>query len=331
MRTLAILAVLAACESVPSEAELDRLRAETQAANAEIKARIPADNGPGYTLTVSGQIRKPAAVLDWKTLQQLATTHVRTINIQNPSKKEPTDFRGVLVRDLLDRFDAAPEATEATLVAIDGFRATVQITDVRTYRMLLAIDADGAPINRTAGGPIFLIHPFTESGPELRWKYPDRFWAFYVTHIVIGTEEPRLAIVDGGSHVLDRAALEKLPWTTFDGRVGWKVDWPADSVHLRGVRLVDALAAAGVKLPANGRIVIRGKAPIHNDPAKPITIAIEDLERCKPLLAMQWGPSEQPIPAKLGGPIALAITPCGEAYGDRPWVTFVEQIAIETP
>ena len=59
------------------------------------------------------------------------------------------------------------------MVAIDGFRATIQIADARTYRMLLAIEADGAPIPRTGGGPIFLIHPFTESGPELRAKYPD--------------------------------------------------------------------------------------------------------------------------------------------------------------
>ena len=82
-------------------------------------------------------------------------------------------------------------------------------------------------------------------------------------------------------------------------------------------------------LPPKGRIVIRGKAPIHSDPDKPITIDIEDLGRCKPLLAMRSGPEEAPIPARLGGPIALAITPCGELYGDRLWVTFVEQLSVE--
>ncbi|MBS1122947.1 MAG: hypothetical protein H6Q90_5175 [Deltaproteobacteria bacterium] len=330
---IACIVTIAGCQDVPSDEAIDRMREEAIHANAELKALVPTDTGPGTTLTISGQIGKPGATLDWKTLQQLGTTHVRTINIQNPSQQQPTDFRGVLVRDLLDRFEAAPEATEATMVSIDGFRATVQIADARTYRMLLAVEADGAPISRTAGGPIFLVHPFTESGPELRWKYPDRFWAFYVTHVVVGTEPPRLVIAERGraGHVLDREALAKLPSTTLDGRVGWKVDWPADSVHLRGVSLVEAIAAAGLALPAQGRIVIHGKAPIHDDPAKPITIAIADLPRCKPLLAMQWGPSEQPIPAKLGGPIAMAITPCGESYGDRSWVTFVEKIEVETP
>jgi len=315
---------LIACRNDPSGAELDRLRAEAIAANAELKAKIP-DETEGYTLTVSGQIRKPGAKLHWTDLQQLGKTHVKTINIQNADKKAPTDFRGLLVRDVLERFDAAPEATEATFVAIDGFRATVQIVDARTYRMLLAIEADGEPINRTSGGPIFLVHPFSENGADLTSKYPDRFWAFYVTHVVVGTEEPRLAI-DG--HVLDRAALDKLAPTTLDGAIGWKVDWPAGSVHLRGVALVDAIAAAGVKLPASGRIVIRGKAPIHSDPAKPISIAITDLGRCKPVLALRWGPDEQPISAKLGGPIALAVTPCGEA-NEKLWITFVEQIIVE--
>jgi hypothetical protein len=317
---------LLACQHAPSDAELDRLRDEAIKANAEMVARAPASREPGFTLTVSGQIARPAATIGWTELQQLGTTHVRTVNIQNPDKQTPTEFRGVLVRDLLDRFQPMPGATEITTVAIDGFRATIQIADARAYRMLFAIEADGAPIPRTSGGPIFLIHPFSEAGPELRAKYPDRFWTFYVTHVVVGTEPPGL-VIDG--HVLDRAALDKLPTTSFDGTVGWKVDWPADVVHLRGVALVDAIAAAGVTLPARGRIVIRGKAPIHSDPDKPIAVEIEDLERCKPLLAMRSGPDEAPIPARLGGPIALAITPCGELYADRLWVTFVEHITVE--
>ncbi|HET7505611.1 MAG TPA: molybdopterin-dependent oxidoreductase [Kofleriaceae bacterium] len=322
---IAALGVLG-CRSAPSEAELDRLRDEANRANAEAVARAPASREPGYTLTVSGQIRKPSATLGWSELLRIGQTHVRTINVQNADRKTPTEFRGVLVRDLLDRFDAAPGATEATMVAIDGFRATVQIADARAYRMLLAIEADGAPIPRTAGGPIFLVHPFSESGPELRAKYPDRFWAFYVTHVVVGTEPPRL-VIDG--HTLDRAALERIPTRGYDGPVGWKVDWPADGVHLRGVMLTDAVAAAGVALPARGRIVIRGKAPIHNDPDQPIAIAVEDVARCAPLLALRSGPDEAPIPARLGGPIALAIGPCDAPGADRLWVTFVEQIAVE--
>lgn len=325
VRAVSIALVLAACRSEPSDAELDRLHDEAVRANAELSAQLGNTEGPGYTLTVSGQIGTPPATLHWPELQRLATAHVETINIQNPDKQTPTNFRGVLVRDLLDRFAALPEATEATMVAIDGFRATVQLADARAYRMLLAVEADGEPIPQERGGPIFLVHPFSEA-PELKWKYPDRFWAFYVTHVVVGTEAPRLAIeASGTSHVLDGAALAKLPAATLDAKVGWKVEWPADVVHLRGVRVVDAIRAAGVALPAGGRVVIRGKAPIHSDPERPIAFAIADLERCNPMLALRWGADEQPIPAKLGGPIALA--PCGDET--RAWVTFVEAIAVE--
>lgn len=321
------------CSNRPSDAELDRLRAEAEAADKTARSAAqlasPRTNEPGHTLTVSGQITKPGATLSWIDLQRLGQTHVQTINVQNPDKKAPTDFRGVLVRDVLDQFGASSDATEATVVAIDGFRATVQIADARAFRMLLAIEADGAPIPPSSGGPIFLVHPFSENGPELRTNYPDRFWSFYVTHLIVGTEEPRLVIKSKirGEHVLDAAALAKLPRDTLSVAVSWKVEWPPEAVHLRGVKLVDALTSIGVTLDPDDEIIIRGKAPIHDDPGKPIKIPASELGRCRPLLAMQWGPEERPITARQGGPIALALMPCGDAYKDA-WVTFVDEIEV---
>ena len=314
----------AACDRAPRAEELDRLHGEAVRANAEAAARAPRGDEPGFQLTVSGQLGRPADTLAWPALEHLATARVRTLNIQAPERPTPTEFRGVLVRDLLDRFAANPAAREATVVSLDGFRATVDLADARRYRMLLAIEADGAPIPRTSGGPIFLIHPLSENGPALRARYPDRFWAFYVTHLIVGTEAPRLD-VDG--HVLERAALEAAPPASYDGKVGWKVDWPADAVHVRGIAVVDALAAAGVPLPARGRVIVRGKAEVHHDPARPIAFTVEELARCRPLLALREGPTEAPIPARLGGPIALVPAPCGD--GDGRWVTFVDSIHVE--
>ncbi len=320
------------CSSRPSDDKLEQLRLEATAANeaARSAARLatPASGEPGHTLTVSGQITSPGATLTWPDLQRLGQTHVETHNIQNPDKKTPTDFRGLLVRDVLNQFGAAPEATEATFVAIDGFRATVQIADARAFRMLLSIEADGAPIPRSSGGPIFLVHPISENGPELLARYPDRFWAFYVTHLIVGTEEPRLVIKSRsrGEHVLGRAELEKLPREALHVAVSWKVEWPSEAVHLRGVKVVDVLASIGVNLDPDDEIIIRGKAPIHRDPVKPIKIPISELGRCQPLLAMQWGPAEKPITARQGGPLALAL-PCGDKYKDS-WVTFVEEIEV---
>ena len=320
---MALVAVVSACDRGPSDAELDRLRAEANAANEAAAKLFQEDKVTGFSLTVTGQVAKPAT-LAWTELERIGTTHVVTASAQNPTAST-TDFEGILVRDLLDRSGAAADADETTVVSVDGFRATVKTADARAYRMLLAIRANGAPIPRSSGGPIFLIHPFTES-PKTRELYPDRFWAFYVTHLVVGTEAPKLTI-HGKS--FDRAALEALPPASFDGPHGFKVAWPSDSVHLRGVSLVDAIAAAGVALPPHGTVVIRGKSPIHNDPANPIVFAVDDLSRCKPVLALQMGLDEKPLTARFGGPIVLAFTPCGDRYGSRHWVTFVEDIEIK--
>jgi hypothetical protein len=272
---------------------------------------------------VSGQIGTPGATLAWTELQQLATEQVETVDIQDPHRTARTRFRGIVVRDLLERFAAEPAAAEITFVAIDGFRSTIAAEDARRHRVLLALEADGAPIPQEKGGPLYLIFPFSEA-PELRSRYPDRFWSFYVTHVIVGTEPPALTI---GDRVLDRARLEQLPAVRLDTRVGWKVEWPADVVRLRGVRLVDAIAAAGQRVPDRGRIVIRGKAPVHASRERPIALSSDALERCQPLLALRWGPTEQPLSAKLGGPIALAVSAtCGQ---DEAWVTFVETITVE--
>lgn len=328
---VAALMLASACERGPSDAALERLRAEAAAANAEQVARHAsvAAAEPGKTLTVAGQLGAPGATFEWAALDALATTHVATKNPQNPTDRARIiDFRGVLVRDLLDRFAAAPTASEVTFVAIDGFRSTVDVAGARAYRVLLAIAADGAPIDRTAGGPIYLVFPHSEA-PETEALYPDRYWSFYVTHMIVGTEAARLRV---GDRSFDAAALDALPQTVLDGPVAWKVHWPSGPVHVRGVRVVDLVRAAGITVPAGGRVVVRGKAVVDRDAADPIILAADDLERCGFLLATRWGADDAPISARLGGPIALAIPPaCADRHGDRFWMTFVEELVVEGP
>jgi hypothetical protein len=270
-------------------------------------------------------------VLDWSALQRLATTRVATTSPQDPAHAgKVTDFRGVMIRDLLDRVGVTGAATELTFVSIDAFRAPVEIADVRRFRTLLALEADGKEIARAEGGPLFLVHPHSES-PETRTLYPDRYWSFYVTDIIVGTEPASLRV---GDHVFDAAALDALPQTTWGGVVAYKSYWPSDAVQLRGVRLKDVLAAAKLDVPAAGGVVVRGKAAINHDPRDPRRIAAADLDRCEMLLATRWAdPSTtagfQPIVARLGGPITLAVLPaCAGTYGEHFWMTFVEELAV---
>lgn len=329
MRLAVALVVLGSCAQGPSSAELERLRAEAAAANA-VALAAHADEAaaePGRTLTVAGQLGSPSATLDWAALDAIATAHVKTVNPQNPTERARViDFRGVLASELLDRFAAAPEAREVTFVALDGFRSTVEQASLRRFRVLLAVAADGRPIDRAAGGPIFLVFPHSET-PETVALFPDRFWSFYVTHLIVGTEPARLRL---GERVLDAAALAGLPATALDGPVAWKVNWPSTPVHVRGVTVTAALHAAGLTVPAGGRVIVRGKASIHREAADPIVLAAADLERCGFLLVTHWGQDDAAVPARLGGPIALAVPPaCGARYGDRYWIPFVEELIVE--
>ena len=317
-----------ACGQGPSTTELERLRVEAVAANA-VEVAAHADEAaaePGRTLTIAGQLDGPGATLDWAALEAAAGSHVRTVNPQNPTERgRVVDFRGVLVRDLLDRYRAAAAVAEITFVSIDGFRSSVDVAGLRGYRVLLAIAADDRPISRASGGPIFLVFPHTET-PATVALYPDRYWSFYVTHLIVGTEPARVQV---GERTFDAAALATLPATALDGPVGWKVHWPSTPVHVRGVRVLDLVRAAGVTLPAGGHVIVRGKASIHRDPADPLVLAVDDLERCGFVLATHWGADDAPISARLGGPVALAVPPaCADRYGDRFWIPFVEDLAV---
>ncbi len=328
----AVLGITAACSNRPSDEDLDAWRHEAVAANVAAigAAQRSATAEPGRSLTIVGQVRTPLT-LGWDELDKLATTHVKTVSPQDPAHAgKVTDFRGVLVRDAIDRAGALPGADELTFVSIDAFRAPVAIADVRRFRTLLAIEADGAPIKPADGGPIFLVHPHSES-PETVALYPDRYWSFYVTHVIVGTEPARLAVTD---HVLDAAALDALPQVTWTGVVKYKSYWPSDPVKLRGVRLRDALRAANVGVPAGGGVVVRGKPAIERDPKDPRRISAADLDRCDFLLATHWsapdGSGEQPIAARLGGPLTLAVTDaCAQQYDDHFWMTFVEELVPE--
>ncbi|MEZ4403674.1 MAG: molybdopterin-dependent oxidoreductase [Kofleriaceae bacterium] len=321
--------IAAGCARGPSTEELERLRAEAVAADGVATAAHADERAaePGQTLTIAGDLDGLGATLAWADLDRMATTHVRTVSPQNPTARaQVIDFRGVLVRDLLDAYRAAATAREVTLVSLDGFRSTVDVAAARRYRVLLAVAADGQPIARASGGPIFLVFPHSEA-PETVTQFPDRYWSFYVTHLIVGTEPARLRV---GQRVFDAAALAALPTVTRDGPVAWKTHWPATPVHLRGVELAAAVRAAGVALPAGGRIIVRGKAAIHRDPADPIEIAVDDLARCGFVLALRWGADEAPVTARLGGPIALAVGPaCSARYGDRYWLPFVEELVVE--
>ncbi len=322
-------ALASGCDRRPSEAELDARLAEVRARNAAAASRSrPEDD---WTLEIQGSVARPER-LSWELLRSLADSTVRTIvPFRPPYPETPVEFRGVKLAEILDRSGADPTAREVTLVAHDGFRSTVDSADLRRAPILLAVEREGAPLPRNEGGPVFLVFPH-RTHPETAERYPGKNWSFYVTHVVVGTEAPRIRV--SGARMLDRADLDRLDRVRLVETVGYRA-WPNEPATLEGVRLRDALRAAGVGLTAADRVVVRGKAPIHRDRAKPLSLAGEDVLAQDILLVLRFGPGAEPVPARLGGPVLLAFPistrpELVSRYGDRYWIPFVEEIEVVT-
>jgi hypothetical protein len=326
LAVLVSLAGLGACRQQTNEAQL---AAWHQEAVAENDRRVKANRktGQDWQLTIQGQTKLGQPLpFDWSTLQTLAKTQISTKEPHLHSTSTAADFRGVPVAALLNQAGVSAGVNEITFVAFDAFRATLRLEDLQRYPILLALARNGKAIPRSEGGPIYLVLP-TSQFPELRQRYDSTAWVFYVTHVILGTEPARLQV---GPRALTAADLDKLTPVTLNAPVRYRLFWPNGNVQLQGVKVQDALAAAGVALPANGSVTIKGKAPINHDPQKPFRLSAATLKACDVLLVRRWGPGLQPVPARLGGPLTLAFGPncAAEVANQQPWMTFVEALEV---
>jgi hypothetical protein len=322
-----VILCLQGCTNKPTDLQLDTWRNEAIARNSEIVAANANKTKPkDWNLVIAGETTTGKPVeLNWLQLQSLATTHVKTTNPNYALKQNRIfDFRGVPVSTLLKQFGYTPDATDVTFVCYDSYLATVSLTDLLAYPITLAIESDRQPIKRHQGGPIYLVFPYTQF-PELKPKYNESFWAFYVSEMIVGTEPVRLRV---GKREFNLAALDKLPQVTLFQTVGYRMGWSSAKVKLHGVRLRDILTSSGEKLARHGEVIVRGKPPIYRNTANPVRLAAADVQNCDIILATRWGENQQLIPAKMGGPLTLVFdSNCQTKTKDLRWVTFVEELS----
>ncbi|MEB3338918.1 MAG: molybdopterin-dependent oxidoreductase [Leptolyngbyaceae bacterium] len=325
---------LSGCVEQPTQTQLDTWRQEARDRNAQLIAvhRQGSQEQTGE-LAIQGQTQEAKAGqehrLDWQALDALATHHTRTtdaLNVITPDAQ--FDFRGILVSKLLEQVQIDPTVTDVTFVSQDAYRVNIPIAELRRYPIAIALERDGKPIPKNQGGPLYLVFPHTQH-PEIKQKYGAAYWAFYVTHLVLGTEPIRLRV---GKREFNADDLNQLPQATQTEFVGFKIAWPNGKVKLQGVYLRDVLKAAGISLSSTSNVIIRGKPLIYHDATNPIYLSAAEVKNCDILLATRWGDDLQPIPAKLGGPVALAFPPVclGKSARDQRWVTFVEVLEVPT-
>jgi hypothetical protein len=320
---------LGGCTNQPTDHQLEVWRKEAIARNAEIVAdNAKKTRQSEWNLVIQGETATGKPVqLNWQQIFALANTHIKTTDANYAIQPNQVfDFRGIPVSRLLNEFGSQSNISDITFLSYDAYQVTVSLKDLLTYPIILAIAKNGKPINRDQGGPIYLVFPYTQY-PQLKQKYEETFWAFYVSHIVVGTEQVQLRV---GKRTLRLADLDQLTQVTLTETVGYRAGWPSGKVKLHGVRIRDILAFADVQLPPQGEIVLQGKAPISRNPTNPITLPVTDMRDCDVLLATRWGDDKQPIPAKLGGPLTLAISSgCNAKTRNMRWVTFVEALTTK--
>jgi hypothetical protein len=326
---LKIITSLTGCTNQPTNDDLDKLRLETISQNRAIVARQSENQAANnWQLVVQGQTaNRKSLTLNLRQLQALATTSVWTKEPHNTNNNSNTifHFQGIAVSKLLKQVGIAPKVTDVTFIAHDGYRATVKLADLLKYPIIIALKRDNQPISRSDGGPLYLVFPYSQY-PQLQKTYPDRFWAFYLTDLVIGTEPIQLKV---GKRILNASTFNKLKPLTLEATVGYRIGWPVGKVKLHGVRIREALNAAGISIPQGSSVIVRGKSPIYHKTLKPVRLEASDIDRCNILLATHWGDNRQPIPAKMGGPITLALSSaCKTQSDDRRWVTFVESLEV---
>lgn len=317
--------VAAACDRPADPAWIaERLAEARERDTAARAAHASDDERTRWTLEVVGP-DGTSEVLPFAALSSLPRTEVTTTEPDEAAHHDVVRFAGVRISDLVGRAAAGEHAPDVTLLASDGFRATLQMEDVRLFPIILATDANGAPLGRDHGGPLYSVFP-TMQFPELGTRYTSSAWVFYVTHVIVGTAPPSVRV---GDRVVTAAELEALPTTSLSAVVGYRTGWPSEPVRVHGVLLRDLLALAGATLGDGDHVRVMSRAPVTRGEGRPTLLSADDVRSADVILALRYGESREPIPSRLGGPLALAFPTSVAAHlTDHDWLTFVDALSV---
>lgn len=145
---------------------------------------LPAPTGE-VLLTVKGKISQTniedTAQFD---LAMLESMELVKYEVLDPFAKKQRVFTGVLLSQLLGVVGAETEAQALELVALNEYKADLDIGDTRKWPVLFALQVDGAYIPPDDGGPAIIIFPFDDY-PEIDHSTYDPKWVWAMTEIVV--------------------------------------------------------------------------------------------------------------------------------------------------
>jgi DMSO/TMAO reductase YedYZ molybdopterin-dependent catalytic subunit len=131
-----------------------------------VKPNIPLES---WRLQIDGLVEQPIR-LDWSQFQALPQTDFTSdIHCVTAWSRFDNRWRGVAVKDLLDRVVPKPEARFVTLFSYDTYTTNLPLEEFAVEDALLATHWEGAPLSIDHGGPVRAIVPQLYFWKSAKW------------------------------------------------------------------------------------------------------------------------------------------------------------------
>ncbi|MHB1572268.1 MAG: sulfite oxidase-like oxidoreductase [Solirubrobacteraceae bacterium] len=122
-----------------------------------------------WLLSIDGAVRGPY-VLDWEAFQSIAQAAWEgDIHCVTRWSRFDTRWRGVSVRELIERAGPTSEATHLLAHCYGGYTTNMPLSDVLDHPALIAYEADGEPLQADHGGPARLLVPHLYLWKSAKW------------------------------------------------------------------------------------------------------------------------------------------------------------------
>lgn len=129
-------------------------------------------------ITVKGDIGKTNSddtyVLDQAAFDEKSVE----LTFNDPWMGDGLNYKGILLKDLIEMVKPGNDVTTVTLVCTDGKGYEIALEDAEEYDIILARWVDGALLDEGIGGPVKVAYP-----DDAKETYPDENWAWWVVAV----------------------------------------------------------------------------------------------------------------------------------------------------
>ncbi|WP_339635433.1 molybdopterin-dependent oxidoreductase [uncultured Sneathiella sp.] len=122
-------------------------------------------------LAITGNIKSEHGAIYFSPGDMAASTPV-VIATTSPWTTGKTRFRGVFLRDILDKVEADGTVLKAT--AKDGYSVDIPISDATDYDVIIAYKMDGEWLEDDVYAPFWIIYPYDTDEELAQEKYYGR-------------------------------------------------------------------------------------------------------------------------------------------------------------